>query len=80
MNQYYLEYQLKILDVMLEKGKGPILRKLRTRQLIEVDLQMIMRVFINGRTRNNTISNKQIPKANCRSHRGYSIDNLILEK
>jgi len=30
---------------MLDKGKGPIAGKLRTIQLIEADLQLIMRIF-----------------------------------
>ena len=36
---------LKVLDVILEKGKGPIIGKLRIIQLIEADLQMIIRIL-----------------------------------
>ena len=34
---------------MLEKGKGPVLGKLRTTQLVEVDFQLLMRIFVNER-------------------------------
>ena len=40
---------MKELNVMLEKGKGPVLGKLRTMKLIEVDFQMPMRTFTNER-------------------------------
>ena len=46
----YLERWIKLLAVMLEKGKGLILGKLRTTQLIEEDLQLLLRIFIGGRT------------------------------
>ena len=36
---------------MIEKEKGPVVSKLRTIQLIEADLQMIMRIFINYRVK-----------------------------
>ena len=80
INQYYPVYRLKILDIMLGKGKGLILGKLRTIELIEADLQIIICVLINKRTRNNTENNKCISKENYGSYRGYLIDNLILEK
>ena len=35
---YYLKRWIKLLAVILEKGKGPIIGKLRTIQLIEADL------------------------------------------
>ena len=35
---YYLKRWLKILDVTLEKGKGPVIEKLQTITLIEGDL------------------------------------------
>ena len=40
--RYYLKWWLKLLAVILEKGKGPIIEKLRTIQLIEADLQLLM--------------------------------------
>lgn len=41
-----LEQWKKSLACMLEKGKGPLLNKLRIIQLIQADLQMLMRVLI----------------------------------
>ena len=37
--RYYVERWKNILDTILKKGKGPILGKLRTIQLIEADMQ-----------------------------------------
>ena len=37
LKEFYLHRWLKVLDVMLDKEKGPILGKLRIIQLIEVD-------------------------------------------
>ena len=34
---------------MLDKGKGPIVRKLRIIQLIEADLQLLMWIFLGSR-------------------------------
>ena len=47
---YYLKWCTNLLAVTLEKGKRPILGKLRTTQLIEADLQLLMRMFVGGRT------------------------------
>ena len=44
---YYLKRWIKLLTVILEKGKGPILRKLRTIQLIEADIPLLKRIIIN---------------------------------
>lgn len=43
----YVEGQIRIHDAIIEKGKGPILGKLRITQLIEADLQLIMRICID---------------------------------
>ena len=34
------------MEIYIEKGKGPVLGKLHTLQLIEVDLQLMMRIFL----------------------------------
>ena len=44
---------MKVLDHILEKGKGPILGKLLTIQLIEANLQLLMRIFIGERNDKN---------------------------
>ena len=46
---YYPKRWLSILDVMIEKGKGPRLGKLQTIQLIEADMQLLIRVFMSLR-------------------------------
>ena len=49
---YYLRHRVKLLAVILEKGKRPIISKLQMIQLIEADLQLLMRIFIGGRVEN----------------------------
>ena len=65
---------------MLEKGKGPVLGKLRTIQLIEVDFQILMRIFIGNRNKGNIERNSRVSKYNFGLRRNYSIDEVILEK
>jgi len=48
-NKWYLKRWLQVLDIILEKGKGPVIRKLRTIQLIEANLQLLIRIFIGSR-------------------------------
>ena len=43
---YYLNRWLNILNVTIEKGKGLIIGMLRNIQLIEADLQLLMRIYI----------------------------------
>ena len=46
IKQFYLSHWIKILDIILEKGKGSVLGQLRTIQLIEADFQLLMRIFL----------------------------------
>ena len=78
--QIYPKRWLKILNIILEKEKALILRKLRTMQLIEADLQLIIRNFIGGRNNKNIAAGKRLSKYNCGSRKYYSIDTAILEK
>ena len=55
---YYLERWIKLLAVILEKGKELIIVQLRTIQLIEGDLQILMRIFIGGRNDENLEQNE----------------------
>ena len=57
---HYLNRLLKLLAVILEKGKGPIIGKLRTIQLIEADLQLLMCIFIGGRNDENLESDSRL--------------------
>ena len=65
---------------MIEKGKGPVVGKLQTIQLIEANLQIIIRIFINYRVKGKIEQDSRISKANYRSRGKYSIENTILEK
>ena len=44
--KYFPLRWMKILKVCIEKGKEPILGKLRVLQLIEEDLQIMMRIYL----------------------------------
>ena len=52
-----------MLDMMLEKGKGLVLSKLHIIQLIEADLQLIIRIYTNMRNKYK-IKDYQISKSN----------------
>jgi hypothetical protein len=77
---WYLKRWKKVLDVILEKGKGPIIGKLRTIQLIEADLQLMMRIFIGLRNDTEIEKDTRLSKYNYGSRPGYSIDVALLEK
>ena len=81
INNYYFPNQwLDILDVIIEKGARPILGKLCTIQLIEADLQLLIRVFISYRNQGKIENNNRISKCNYGSKCNYSIESAILEK
>ena len=63
-HQIYPKRWLKVLDIILEKGKGPILGKLRTIQLIEADLQLIIRIYIGGRNDDQIATDQRLSKFN----------------
>jgi len=65
---------------MLEKGKGPKLGKLRTITLIEGDLQILMRIFMDGKNNELIETDSRFSKANYGSRKNYSIDSALLEK
>ena len=69
-----------MLDVILEKGKGPVIGKLRTIQLIEAGLQLLMRIYIGGRNNENIERDERLSKFNYGSRANYSIETAILEK
>ena len=79
-HRIYLKRWLKILDIILEKGKGPIIGKLRTIQLYEADLQLLMRIFIGGRNDDSIERDERISKFNYGSRKAYSIEEALLEK
>ena len=65
---------------MLDKGKGPIIRKLRTIQLIEADLQLLICIFLGTRIKVMIERDSRISKFNFRLRKFYSIEETILEK
>ena len=77
---YYPKRWLQVLDVMLEKGKGAVIRKLQTIQLIEADLQLIMRIFIKNRENRSIENDFNMLQFNFRLRRNYSIEDALLEK
>ena len=66
--------------MILEKGKGLVLGKLRIMQLIETDMQLLMRIFVNARNKFRMKRDNQIVKSNYRLRSYYLIENAILEK
>jgi hypothetical protein len=66
--------------VTLEKGKGPILGNLRTIQLIEVDMHLLMRILINQRNKESIEKDPRVAKCNYSSRLYYSIKDTLLEK
>ena len=65
---------------MIEKGKGLVLGKLRTIQLMQVYFQLLMRIFVNTRNKGSIEVDERISKNNYGSRLGYSIQDAILEK
>ena len=65
---------------MLEKCKGPTIGKLRTMQLIEADLQLLMRMHIGGRNDKNVENDDRLSKFNYGSRANYSMQTAMLEK
>ena len=65
--------------MIIEKGKGPVLGKLHIIQLIEADLQLLIRVYLN-RNQEDIEIDQRISKSNYGLWKNYSIDSAILEK
>ena len=49
-------------------------------QLIEADLQILIRIFVNERNSGRIETNLRISKCDYRSRKEYSIKDVILEK
>ena len=65
---------------MIEKGKGDKMNKFRVMQIIEADLQLLMRIFLRLRIEENYEDDKRMSKHNYGSRKFYSIESLLLEK
>ena len=77
---HYLRRWLKFVDVMLEKVKGPRLKKLRMLQIIEADLQLVIRTILGSRMNERVESHARLSKYYYGSRKGCSIENELLEK
>ena len=78
--RYYPKRWLKLLEVSLEKGKGPIVGKLRNITLIEGDMQIGMRIALNSKGQELIENDQRFSKANFGSRKNYSINTAILQK
>ena len=76
-NYYYPRRWSKIIETTLEKGKGPILGKLRNITLIEADLQIGMRISLNSEKEELIENDERFSKVNYRSRKNYSITSAI---
>ena len=56
----YPKIWLKVADVMIEKRKGPRLKKLRTLEMIEAGLQLVMRMCLGTRINEKVESDVRI--------------------
>jgi len=79
-NGYFPKRWLDILDVMIEKGKGIVLGKLRIITLIEADLQYMMRIYLGDEEEEMIEHDSRFSRANYGSQKNYSIESAILEK
>ena len=68
-----------MLDVMMRKGKGNEINKLRVAQIIEVDIQLLM-TFLGMRIEENYENDNRMSKCNHGSRKGHSIESALLEK
>ena len=75
-----LERWRNMIDTMIEKGKRPYIDKLRIIELIEGDLQLIIRIYVGLRNDRNIQKNKNISYFNFGSRKNYSIKSALLEK
>ena len=65
---------------MLEKGKGPMIGKLRTTTLTQADLQFTMRTFLNEDKEDKIKKDDVFSKSNYGPRKNDSIETEILEK
>ena len=69
-----------VLDVMLEKEKGALLGKLRVIELIEGDLQIIIRIYVGLRNDGNIRGDNRLSTFNFGYRKQYSIESALLKK
>ena len=79
-HNHFLNRWLDVLDVMIEKGKGNKINKLRVIQTLEEDSQLMMRIFLRKLIEGRYESDKRLYKHEYWSRKGYSIESASLEK
>lgn len=65
---------------MLEKGKGNVLGKLRTIQLVEGDLKLVMRVLVTLRNSKRAEKSNRLSIYNFGNRKNFDIQTALLEK
>ena len=63
-HNYFPSRWLDVLDVTIEKVKGSKTNKLRVIQIIEADLQLLMRIFLGLRMSEHYENDKRTSKHN----------------
>ena len=71
---------MKILFVIIEQGKVPVLGKPHTIQLIKSDFHLKTMIFVSIRNKGNVESDIKVSERNYWSRPRYSIEDAILEK
>ena len=64
----------------IRKVKGPKLKKLRILEMIEADLQLVMRACLGCRMNERVETDKIVSKYNYGSRKGSFIENDLIEK
>ena len=62
--QFFQERWFKTLVIMIEKGKGHFLGKLRTIQFVESDLQLTLKIVVSNRNNVNVETDARVSKRN----------------
>ena len=78
--KYYPQRQLNLVNTSLEKGKGPVLRKLRFIMLIEADMQVGLRIALGSEEEELIKKDKRFSSANNGSRQNYLVESVVLEK
>ena len=74
---YYPKRWLNLVEMILEKGKGLIIGKLRSITSIEGDLQINMRIHLRADKEELIENDRRFSKSNYGSRKNYSIETAI---
>ena len=65
---------LKVADMMIEKRKVQRIKQLRTLEIIESDMQLIMKIFLGNRMSSKVEEDKILSECDCDSFKGCSVE------